>query len=304
MREMNRGDRVRRWLSGHVRGYLLAAAATATLSVTFVASKAALRVLNPETFAPLWFATASLYAWLYSLARREWPGIAFRREPWALLAIGATNALSSLLFIHEIRLTDPSLVSFFGRLTTVFTVLLGVIVLGERLRRREWLGAGITLLGAGLITYGSGPVVFLVFLLAVADNLAYAVSQIIARRVVGGVSPAALTTWRATLTCLLTLAYVLLTDRWQAIPPGILPIIIAGAFVGPFLSFVLWYEALARLEVSRAAVVGAGQPFVVTLYALILLGTLPQPRQLVGGLVTVAGVVLLLTVKAERTAGQ
>ena len=276
-------------------GYLLALGATAALSVTFIASKAALKILNPETFAPTWFAFASIYAWVYGLLRGTRPVAALRQAPRPLLVIGAANAFSVLLFFTEIRLANPALVSFFGRLTTVFTVLLSVIFLGERLRRREWLGAAITLLGAGIITYGSSQTILLVFALAVIENLAYAVSQVVAKGVVGRISPAALTIWRATLTCLFTLVYTLGAGKWQGVPPAILPTIAAGAFVGPFLSFVLWYEALARLEISRAAIIGAGQPFIVLLYSLVLFGTLPDPHQLLGGLVTVAGVVILIS---------
>jgi len=41
------------------------------------------------------------------------------------------------------------LASFFGRSETVYTVLLGALLLHERMRRYQWLGVVVAVAGAG-----------------------------------------------------------------------------------------------------------------------------------------------------------
>ncbi|MBN1584390.1 MAG: EamA family transporter [Anaerolineae bacterium] len=67
----------------------------------------------------------------------------------------------------------------------------------------------------------------------------------------------------------------------------------AGAFISPFLGYVLRYGALARIDAAKVAVVAAAQPVFVTLYTAILFAQWPTAQQSLGGILATAGVLLI-----------
>lgn len=279
-------------------GYGLALFSTAIVATTFVISKAALKIINPESFSVCWYGAAGVYAAIYGRVSGDTPGPTLLRQHWKLLlTLGLVNAVSALLWFSQIQMVNPALVSFLGGMSTLFAVLLGMTILGERLRPREWGGAAVIMAGTLLITYQSDRVVLVVFVLAVGQTFLHASCNIIAKRALSTVSPLSLTLARAGCTSLVTLLFAWMTGRWQQPPPGILALIVAGALGGPFISYILFYRALSLIDVSKAALIGATRPLFVLLYSLILFGSLPQPHQIAGGLLGIAGVVTLLSAR-------
>ncbi|MGD9101007.1 MAG: DMT family transporter, partial [Anaerolineae bacterium] len=210
------------------------------------------------------------------------------------------NALCMMLFFTAIQMTNPALISFFGRMSTLFTVVLGVIVLGERLKWREWVGAVVILAGALLITYHADRVMLVVFIISLLSSFLYSSTTIIAKQTVSVVSPLTLALARAACTAFFIAIFALVTGRWQRPPPDILALIAVGALGGPLFSHVLLYRALALIDASKVSLVGATQPAFVLLYSLLLFGTLPLLHQIAGGLLSVGGVVILLSARKQK----
>lgn len=71
-----------------------------------------------------------------------------------LLALGAlSTALPILLFMHLIRRTGPTRASMVGYLAPVWTILLAVLFLNERVGLRELLGGAVVLSGVALVSF-------------------------------------------------------------------------------------------------------------------------------------------------------
>ena len=102
-----------------------------------------------------------------------------------------------------ITLGDPTLAAFFSRSETVFSVLLGTILLGERMRQYQWLGVAISVLGTGLITFQAGRVVWLMLALLLVSNFFLSLSTLVAKKNVIVVPPLLLTTARTIVMGLL-----------------------------------------------------------------------------------------------------
>lgn len=279
-------------------GYVLALFSTATVATAFVISKAVLETINPESFNVYWYTAASLYALVYGrLSGNPVRRITLRQYWKPLLSIGVINALSMTLFFYAIQMTDPAVISFLGRISTLFTVLLGIIVLGERLRRREWVGAAVILSGALLITYRGDAVLLKVFFISLGSSFLYSCTVIIAKRAVSAVSPLTLTLARSGGTASTILLLALVTGRLQFPSPGMLLIIVVGALGGPLISHLLLYRALALVDASKVSLIGATQPLFVLLYSLALFRTLPDGHQIAGGLLSMGGVAILLSAR-------
>ncbi len=286
------------------RGIALMFASAACISVTFVASKQAMQTLSPLAFSPLWFAAAS--AWglgLFGAQSGITPPPGLMRYWRPLLALGLFNGLANLLLFMAINLGDPTLVAFFSRSETIYSVLLGALLLHERMLGYQWLGAAIAVAGAGVMTYRGGALVGLTLLITLVSNLFLAISGLIAKRYIFALPPLVISTIR-TLVMTLLLA-VAAGAAGQLVWPG--PEawlwIIGGAFFGPFLSYVLFYQGLRHLELGKGAVIRATQPLFVAAYSLLLFGTVITPQQFAGGLMMLAGVALMLW-QRRRLAGE
>ena len=146
----------------HLKGALLTLASAASISVTFIASKQAMEALSPLAFTPIWFMAASVWGVGFYLLRSgpTWP-TGLRRSIRPILWLGFLNGTANLLLFTAINLGDPTLAAFFSRSETIYSVLLGAWLLGERMVGHQWLGVVIAIAGAGLMTFRAGRVVWL-----------------------------------------------------------------------------------------------------------------------------------------------
>jgi drug/metabolite transporter (DMT)-like permease len=91
--------------------------------------------------------------WRVPAAQRRLARLADVREPW-LLALGCFlgTYVSMILWIAGFKYADATVTAVLNQTSTVFTVLLAAIVLGERVTRREIAATGIAFVGVMLIT--------------------------------------------------------------------------------------------------------------------------------------------------------
>ncbi|MFN2130761.1 MAG: DMT family transporter [Anaerolineae bacterium] len=281
-------------INARTAGYLLALGSAAAISATYVVRKIVSQEVNPATFSVWWYGLAGIYAWILAVVRGEAHEARSLRQSWRSVAVLVlANAAGAILYYTEIDLTHPALVSFFGRLRTIYIVLLGALFFAERLNGREWLGAVVAVAGTMLIAYRGGQVLSTVFLLALIENLLMAVATIMAKVAVRDIPPIVLTAYRGVLIPVAILPYALLTGQWEPVPVRTLAIIALGACSGPFLGHVMRYAALARVDAGKAAILYAIQPVFVTVYAGLLFGDVPTAQQLLGGALAIGGVILV-----------
>lgn len=282
-------------LSPEFKGTLLVFASAACISVTFVASKQAMKELSPLGFTPLWFAVASVWGVGFYLLRSgpKLPaGLGSAIGP--ILLLGFLNGTANLILFTAINLGDPTLAAFFSRSETIYSVVLGAMLLGERMRSYQWLGAAVTVMGAGLMTFRAGVVVWLMLLLLLVSNFFLALSNLVAKKNITAVQPLILSTARTILMSLMLGVVGLAVGQlaWPGLTTWLW--IIGGAFFGPFLSYLLFYKGLVHFDMAKGAVIRATQPLFVAVYSLVLFGTLITIQQFLGGLMMIAGVGFML----------
>jgi drug/metabolite transporter (DMT)-like permease len=293
------GARWEEQLGRQTLGYLLAVGSASAIAATYVIRKLISSEVNPATFSVWWYGLAGVYSWIAALARGQIDQAPRVRRGWApTLALAFFNASAAILYYTEIDMTSPALVAFFGRLRTVYIVLLGMIFLRERLNRQEWIGAGVTIVGTLLIAYRGGEILNTVFLLALVENLLMAASQIAAKFAVAHLPPLVLAGYRGVGISLMVLIYALLTGQWQWVDGSTFLVIACGASIGPFMGHVMNYASLKRVEAGKAAIVFAVQPVLVTLYTAALFGTWPTLQQAFGGVLAILGVMLVFRARS------
>lgn len=253
-----------------------------------------MEVLHPLTFVPFWHGTACLYSCVYLLVRRMPVGRQLRRHWKPMLGIGLFHGLGAAAGFTGLHLLDPTVASFFVRTGILFTWLLGVIVLGERPDRRAIGGMLLALVGIAVLSYVTGA--------AHAKGIAFSLTAAVVGafgfllgKYVAGSTSTAVTVWmRSGTIALLVLTLALVTGNFRpTLSWSYGLVLLLGAAVGPFGSQLLFFYSLKHIALSEASVVRALSPVLVAVYSLAFLGMFPTPKQLIGGGIVLAGLVLL-----------
>ncbi len=282
---------------------LAALAAVVLWGISFVATRAALSEIPPVTLVFTRFAlgTALLLALLAVRRRLTLPP----REAWpALLVMGFLGVfLHQMLQAYGLTLTTAVHAGWLIGLTPIWSALLAVIVLRERLGLGKVAGLVLGFAGALLvITRGRltrdvlGLPATRGDLLILVSTVNWAVYSIVGRRTLARLGSARATAFAMLAGWLLVVPIFLRRSGWT--DWGRLSVTGWGAviFLGigcSGLGYLLWYSALERLDTARVAAYLYVEPIVTLATAVALLGETVHATTVLGGLIVLAGVFLV-----------
>jgi drug/metabolite transporter (DMT)-like permease len=263
----------------------------------FAGIRAGLEAYGPGQVALIRFLVASLVLAGYAaIARMRLPE---RQDLPAVFLAGflAFTIYHVALNYGEVTVSAGS-ASVLIATAPVFTALLAVAFLGERLRALGWVGMALSFCGTALISLGEGeglsldPRAFLILLAALATSV-YLVFQ---KRYLEKYGALAFTTYAIWAGTLLTLVFLPgLVSQVQTAPVGTT---VAMVYLGVFptaIAYVTNAYTFSRMAASRAVSFLYLIPPTAYLIASLWLAEVPTLVSVVGGLVTLAGVVIVNT---------
>lgn len=183
----------------------------------------------------------------------------------------------------------------------VFTLIIGALVLRERPTRMQLIGAGLAVLGLGIVAVGrvdgaSGLIALVPLLVCVAAGLSWGIGNVIARSAAGA-SGFGVVVWSALVVPLPMLVLSLLLDGPGAVTEALTTIgwqtVVSVAYTAGLASLVgysLWNMLLGRYPASLVAPFALLVPPVGLTTAWLVLGQVPNGFELVGSAVLVTGV--------------
>lgn len=287
-----------------VKGYLFSLGASFALANSFVFSKAALNEVTMIQFGIIWFGLGVFWNFLFVLYLSK--GRLFKRTPnkgfWINGIIALLEAIATgIFYIAIMKVENPTIVSFVGNIGPIFVTILGITLLKERFNWVEMLGILITITGIIVINY-SGNIHFKNLLLdgteyVVIASLLFSIAAIIARKYNERIDSARLSIQRALLLFFGFVFLFILSPQSLSISGKALLNISIGSILETLITIVLAYEAFKYIEATRNSLVISTKSLFVLFGAFLYFHILPTPVQVVGGILTIIGVVTITTGK-------
>ncbi|WKA59436.1 DMT family transporter [Planococcus shenhongbingii] len=253
------------------------------------------------------FVIASALFLVYAL----WPGTKFR--------LPRKGDIVSILTLGWIGISVYHLCVTFGMETIsagtagmligsgpIFTALIAVIVLKERLTPLGWLGLGIGFIGIVLIAFGAAGAsltlnngALLVLIAAFATSVFFVFQKNLLTRYTA-IELTAYFTWAGTLPF-----FIFSPGIFTTLQNASLEAHLSTLYVGIFpaaIAYVTWSMALSLSNASSVASMIYLEPAIAILVAWIWLHELPTSLSLIGGVIAISGVLIVnvLSRKSQR----
>ena len=291
-----------------------------------VAMKFAISVLNPFYFNAFRFvfSVLALGIWIAITRRRDGSPaeMSMSRGNYVSTVLlyaflfGVVYQLAFLIGMYKTSATNTALIM---SSVPMWTAIIAIIFLGERLSTVSWAGLATTFVGTMIVALdkpaalleGASPAVQATAQAVVTTTfwgnaimmfcaIAWSVSTVISRPVLKYISPVRLTFWGIGLALPFHLLFAFLqpTDDFAFQQQTLLrpSVLMASLYSGIFstgIALAMWSYGVKILGASHASIYSNLIPLVALLLGWMCLNEIPTPLQLTGGVMIICGLLVM-----------
>lgn len=278
-------------------------------STVFPLSKLVLEHIPPTSLAALRFSIGALCLLGYAVYAFGWPAVygSFCRRYKTYVLLGVVGIFSNNLLQNlGLALTSASSASLLSTIDPLFTVVLSLLFLGEKLSKYKAAGLVLAFVGVYLVTtdgrgiadWGTG----VGNLLIVAAAMGFSLYTVLSKQVLRHEEPPIVVAWSTVVGAVLLCAASFVLDRyinWGDLAVSHKLITLYLAVVPTSVSVVVYFYLLQRVQASQAATSLFLIPVFAIIWAVVLLGESVTPAMLVGGGLIISGVWLAIYEKRQ-----
>lgn len=283
-----------------LKGYLFALLGTIAFSNEYIFSKAALNEVHLAQFGTYWFLTGTICILLYIVLTKRTNSILdlSRGRIFILIVLGLLEIMTATTFYLSIHIIpDPAVTSFLGNMYPVWLVMGGVLILKEKFGPMEIAGAILALAGTFMIGYTGEHSIKKLFIpgtgVVLINTLFAATASLVVKIHIRKLSPELINLNRSVWLLVFSIIMLFVFDQSFHIPASALKNITIGAVLGPFLAILSIYYSLRYIEISHSSIIQSMKGIFVLFGAYLFFGTFPQKHQVTGGLITMAGIIIM-----------
>lgn len=287
--------------------YLFAFVAVIFWGASFPLTKAALGYMGPTEVAFLrWTVSATFLAGWFAIAGRydrsiaPSAALAMLRARWRTAAWVALVGITLYYLIQNValRYTTATNAGVLSNFTPLFTVLLGALLIHERLRGLEWAAVFAAFTGSALVSQGAGHLTLggiglLGDALAVVAGLFGAIYTIGGKGLSERYPPVIVTTVVAGLGALFLLPLAIIEGLRLNLPFQAWAMIVLLGIGSGALANLSWMSLLRYTAASRAALVLFLIPVVAAALSVIFLHEPITPLLVIGSALVLTGVIVV-----------
>jgi drug/metabolite transporter (DMT)-like permease len=294
--------------AGH-RPSILTDALLVTMAVIWGANvsvvKYATGIIDPLAYNALRVSLAAIALCVVALvARSEQARSLTRRDVFWLLVLGVIgNGLYQLGFVEGVAHTRAGDAALVLAASPAMIAIIGRIAGIERIGRRSAIGIGLSILGIGLVVYGTSTATgegaanttMLGAAFILAGSVCWAIFSVylkpFAHRV-DGTQIGALTMVGGAIALVLISFREMLRTPWGALSATAWWAIAYSGIGSLVIAYLLWQRGVRVLGPTRTAMYSNLQPIVALVVAWLALGEVPTAWQATGAATIIAGVIM------------
>ena len=278
-------------------GYSLAITSSFFAACATVTGKWSLQSISALMLSALIFSIASILMGIlylpfnHNLAKFK----TIPRKGWIYLSAFSVSSLVAIWFFWAgVKQIDPSLAAFINRIEVLIAILLGIFFLKERLTKQETFGALLSILGIIIMRLSLRAEYSQGFWLVLAGSFFFGMTEFFSKKTVKYVPPIIAVYLR---NLFMSIVYWIILTAGEVSFAGLDKVwigVLALGIFGPILSRMVYMMALARLELTKVAVISQTSPIFVIIISFSLLGQLPTFREIIGGLLLTSGCLIMV----------
>jgi drug/metabolite transporter (DMT)-like permease len=287
--------------SGRFTASLYALISISLWGVSFVSTKALLVKLDPFSIIVFRFGIGALFLLSIIFLQRNRLVVSFKYIPH-LIVLGVFG-----VFIHQVLQAtallgiNASSAGWLISFSPIFTVILSMLFLHERMTIKKAMGMMLAILGVLLVTTSRSGQSFefhmnMGFILMLLSTLNWAVYSVLVKRLKIPYPPLVVTFYMSLIGLILTTPFLIRNKGWESL--SLLNytewshLLFLGVFVSG-IAYWYWGKALEVLEASKVSMFLYLEPITTLIAAVLLLHEKVFFINVVGGLVIIFGVIIV-----------
>ena len=260
--------------------------------------------VGPIVFVALRYTIASPFLLIATLQQRRRKTIDSVRKHWKIIAIAGLSGpfISQIMQYIGLSMTAASDALLLLNLTPIFAVILAAVILKEAITVEKAAGLILATIGAALIVMNTTPdyVSFDLFrvlgdVIIIASTLFFAINGIAGKIAVKSVDAVSITFYSILIAVpFIWISALLLEDLTVLFRMSAMAwiIVLWVAIVNTVLAFILYYESMKYIEASRVQITLNLIGVWGVLMSVIVLQETVTIFQIIGGFLTMVGVVI------------
>lgn len=263
--------------------------------------------INPLFFAATSSLLAGLSLFVLAVIQGNWKVLFSKKYLPKLLLIGLFGiTISNIFFFYGTSLTSAINVSILLVIEPVYSILIGYLFLNEKITFKQIIFTSIIVMGTVIVLYK----VRLIFnwgdLMILCTPLCWQIAHFFSKKLMSNfneITPRLIATARTLYggIFLILLSYIIGLNQFNMFEfTNVLWIVIFQGIIGFAVQYSLWYEAIRRLNLSKATSIISMYPAFSILLAWCILKELPTFQQIGGFIVIICGIFGLIGIKSEN----
>lgn len=224
-----------------------------------------------------------------------------RKTYFMCVTVGVFNSvLAPLLWFSGLAKTTAGNASLLASSEMLTVLLLGGLLLHEKITKMQAIGAGVIMAGVAIISFSSGSAMSGIStgdLLVMAGSIVSGAGVVLFKKHLSHAVPEFAILIRNLSAVIVVLGTGFFVDHWivaevQAFPLEKVLLLVAFTFFSRYLNLTFFYEALDRLKATTMSLIGIAAPLSGLLFAFLILGERIQSYQVLGGIFIVLGLMI------------
>ena len=264
-------------------------------------------LINPLFFATFSSLIAGIFLLILAVLKGNWKILFDKKYFFHFLLIGFFGiTLSNICFFYGVTLTSGINSSILLVIEPLYAIFIGYILLNEKITLKQIFFTIIIMMGTFVVIYRTEFIFNRGDLLVLLTPLCWQIAHFFSKRLMTNhkeITPMLIATARTLYggAFLFILSSAKGMNQYNKLGvKGVLLILLFQGIIGFALHYSIWYEAIKRLNLSKATTLVSVYPTFSILLAWFVLKEIPVINQLAGFGIIILGIFGLSGIKSEH----